>query len=112
MICELHSADTTYLCDKNGQPEAAYRSSSLIALLILDCRAFLVSSFQGMNYLAHAYLSFERPAIIVGNLISNFVKGKKKFDYPVSIQQGMQLHRSIDQFTDAHAITKEAAAFF
>ena len=65
-----------------------------------------------MNYLAHAYLSFERPAIVVGNLISDFVKGKKKFEYPVSIQQGMDLHRAIDQFTDAHGVTKEAASLF
>lgn len=35
-----------------------------------------------MNYLAHAYLSFNDPEILVGNLISDFVKGKKKFDYP------------------------------
>jgi len=65
-----------------------------------------------MNYLAHAYLSFERPAIVVGNLINDFVKGKKKFEYPTAIQHGMQLHRSIDEFTDFHPITKEAARFF
>jgi hypothetical protein len=29
-----------------------------------------------MNYLAHAYLSFNEPDILVGNLISDFVKGK------------------------------------
>lgn len=65
-----------------------------------------------MNYLAHAYLSFERPAFVVGNMISDFVKGKKKFDYPPAIQQGMQLHRSIDQFTDSNSIVKEAASVF
>ncbi len=36
-----------------------------------------------MNYLAHAYLSFNDPEILVGNMISDFVKGKKKFDYPI-----------------------------
>jgi len=30
-----------------------------------------------MNYLAHAYLSFDHEEILVGNLISDFVKGKK-----------------------------------
>jgi acyl carrier protein phosphodiesterase len=35
-----------------------------------------------MNYLAHAYLSFNDPEILVGNMISDFVKGKKKFDSP------------------------------
>ena len=59
-----------------------------------------------MNYLAHAYLSFNIPEILVGNMISDFVKGKKQFDYPLNIQKGIQIHRAIDAFTDAHAITK------
>jgi acyl carrier protein phosphodiesterase len=65
-----------------------------------------------MNYLAHAYLSFGIPAITVGNLISDFVKGKHKFDYPPDIQQGIALHRAIDTFTDGHALTRDAKSFF
>lgn len=65
-----------------------------------------------MNYLAHAYLSFNNPEILVGNLISDFVKGKKKFDYPPVIQQGIALHRMIDAFTDGHEATKEAKEIF
>ena len=65
-----------------------------------------------MNYLAHAYLSFRRPGILVGNMISDFVKGKKKFDYPLEIQQGIALHREIDRFTDTHASTKAAKEIF
>jgi len=65
-----------------------------------------------LNYLAHAYLSFGQPEILVGNLISDFVKGKKKFDYPKTIQQGIALHRVIDTFTDEHAATKEAKDIF
>ena len=65
-----------------------------------------------MNYLAHAYLSFGIPEILVGNLISDFVKGKKKFDYPVSIQAGISLHRSIDTFTDTHPVTRIAKSYF
>jgi acyl carrier protein phosphodiesterase len=65
-----------------------------------------------LNYLAHAWLSFNEPEILVGNLISDFVKGKKKFDYPKVIQQGIMLHRSIDTFTDTHAATKEAKEIF
>lgn len=65
-----------------------------------------------MNYLAHAYLSFEQPAILVGNMISDFIKGKKKFDYPADIQLGLQLHRQIDTFTDEHPATREAKQFF
>jgi acyl carrier protein phosphodiesterase len=65
-----------------------------------------------VNYLAHAYLSFNDPEILLGNLISDFVKGKKKFDYPKVVQQGITLHRAIDEFTDQHKATKEAKEFF
>ncbi len=65
-----------------------------------------------MNYLAHAYLSFNQPEILVGNMISDFVKGKKKFIYPSGIQNGIVLHRAIDEFTDAHPATKKAKEFF
>ena len=59
-----------------------------------------------MNYLAHAYLSFRHPALLAGNMISDFVKGKKQYDYPVGIFKGIRLHRSIDSFTDSHPSTQ------
>ena len=65
-----------------------------------------------MNYLAHAYLSFGQPEIVVGNMISDFVKGKKRFEFPGQIQKGIMLHRSIDAFTDEHAATKKAKQVF
>jgi acyl carrier protein phosphodiesterase len=65
-----------------------------------------------MNYLAHAYLSFNQPGILVGNMISDFVKGKKQYDYSILIQKGIKLHRSIDAFTDDHPITKELKKIF
>lgn len=61
-----------------------------------------------MNYLAHAYLSFHHREILVGNMISDFVKGNKKFLYSPGIQKGIALHRGIDAFTDKHAATKQA----
>ncbi|MGI8950079.1 MAG: ACP phosphodiesterase [Chitinophagaceae bacterium] len=65
-----------------------------------------------MNYLAHAYLSFGYPEILVGNIISDFVKGKTKFQYSKNIQNGIALHRLIDNFTDAHAATHQAKKVF
>jgi len=65
-----------------------------------------------VNYLAHAYLSFGIPEIAVGNMISDFVKGKKKDDYPPAIRQGIALHRAIDNFTDSHDLTRRAKAVF
>ena len=65
-----------------------------------------------MNFLAHAYLSFDHPEILVGNLISDFVKGKKKFDYSEQVQHGIALHRAIDTFTDFHQATQIAKQVF
>lgn len=65
-----------------------------------------------MNYLAHAYLSFNHPTILLGNMISDYVKGKKQFDYPAEVQKGIRLHRAIDKFTDEHIITKELKKIF
>jgi len=64
-----------------------------------------------MNYLAHAYLSFSDPDVLAGNMISDFVKGKKKFDFPDRIQMGIMLHRKIDEYTDTHPATRQAKEF-
>src|SRR5215216_888489 len=65
-----------------------------------------------MNYLAHAYLSFDHPQILVGNMISDFVKGAAKLGFSGNIQKGIELHRNIDEFTDNHSATKKAKEFF
>ena len=65
-----------------------------------------------MNLLAHSFLSFNDPDILTGNMISDFVKGKSKFDYPKAIQKGIYLHRMIDTFTDNHTATAKAKEFF
>ena len=65
-----------------------------------------------MNYLAHAWLSFNQPQILVGNMISDFIKGKKQFDYPSIVHKGIKLHRAIDNFTDTHQATQQLKLFF
>lgn len=65
-----------------------------------------------MNYLAHAYFSHNEPPTLVGNLISDFIKGKKQYDYPMEIQKGIRLHRAIDRFTDDHPAVAEAKQVF
>ncbi len=65
-----------------------------------------------MNFLAHAYLSFKDPDILVGNMISDFVKGASKFGFSGNIQKGIMLHREIDNFTDLHEATKKAKEIF
>lgn len=62
-----------------------------------------------MNFLAHLYLSGDNPKIMVGNFIGDFVKGKNLAGrYEESIAFGVELHRSIDQFTDHHYIVKSS----
>ena len=65
-----------------------------------------------MNYLAHAYLSFDHPSILVGNMISDFVKGKSRYTYPFAIQKGIELHRAIDTYTDSHPAIHQAKEIF
>lgn len=65
-----------------------------------------------MNFLAHARLSFNQPELLVGNMISDFVKGNARFSYSEAVQRGIQLHRNIDRFTDVHPAVKEAKQYF
>ena len=63
-----------------------------------------------MNYLAHIYLSGEDPNLIIGNFIADFVKGNDYQLYPIEIQKGILLHRSIDSFTDSHIQFKKSVS--
>jgi acyl carrier protein phosphodiesterase len=64
-----------------------------------------------LNYLAHAYLSFGSADVLVGNMISDFVKGKAWEAYSPGIQKGIKLHRKIDDFTDTHPVFKAARQY-
>jgi acyl carrier protein phosphodiesterase len=62
-----------------------------------------------MNFLAHLYLSGSDPLIKLGNFIGDFVKGRDLSDrYHPSICRGIELHRSIDEFTDQHSIVRQS----
>ncbi|WP_114749433.1 acyl carrier protein phosphodiesterase [Pleomorphovibrio marinus] len=61
-----------------------------------------------MNFLAHAYLSFDHPKILVGNFIGDFVRGDLKAQFDKDIVIGIMLHREIDSYTDQHEVVKEA----
>lgn len=65
-----------------------------------------------MNFLAHAYLSFDDPDITVGNLIADTVRGKQIYDLPARVREGILIHRAIDEFTDNHVVNKEAKLLF
>jgi acyl carrier protein phosphodiesterase len=58
-----------------------------------------------MNFLAHLHLSGNNPNIMLGNFMGDFVKGKSYLQqYEPEIIKGIELHRSIDEFTDSHPV--------
>lgn len=61
-----------------------------------------------MNFLAHLYLSKNNKNILIGNFISDAVKGNKYNNYPPEIKAGILLHREIDHFTDTHKIVRKS----
>ena len=60
-----------------------------------------------MNFLAHIYLSGDNELITIGNFVGDGVRGNKYKLYPTEIQAGIQLHRQIDTFTDAHPLFRQ-----
>ena len=57
-----------------------------------------------MNYLAHLFLSCQDDDLVIGNFIADSIRNKEVATYPLSIQQGIFLHRQIDSYTDTHPI--------
>jgi acyl carrier protein phosphodiesterase len=66
-----------------------------------------------MNYLGHAFLSFNDPEILTGNMIADHVKGKLALsNFPERVSEGIVLHRKIDSFTDEHPASQRAKILF
>ena len=55
-----------------------------------------------MNFLAHALLAGETPALIVGGVVGDWVKGVLPGALPADLAQGVALHRAIDVFAETH----------
>lgn len=66
-----------------------------------------------MNLLGHAFLSFDDDAILCGNMMGDFIKGRKQLNaLPDAIRKGVVLHRQIDSFTDNHPAIMKAKNIF
>ena len=65
-----------------------------------------------MNYLAHLHLGGQRPEELLGSLYGDFVKGRLQGEYSPQIEAAIQLHRSIDVFTDAHPLVDRSLSRF
>jgi len=60
-----------------------------------------------MNYLAHSFLSFSIEPVLFGQFIADDIKGNKWQQFDSTIQQGILMHRFIDNFTDSHPLVLE-----
>ncbi|MET0774110.1 MAG: ACP phosphodiesterase [Pseudomonas mandelii] len=65
-----------------------------------------------MNYLAHLHLGGQRPGQLLGSLYGDFVKGRLQGQFNPEIEAAIQLHRSIDVFTDRHPLVDASLSRF
>ncbi len=64
-----------------------------------------------MNFLAHLHLADISDTHLVANLSGDFAKGNIE-QHPKHLQQGIWLHRQIDQITDSHEIIIDLLKLF
>lgn len=62
-----------------------------------------------MNFLAHIYLSFGDAEVTLGNFIADSIRGNRFTHLPPRVIKGIELHRNIDTFTDAHKTPKKSS---
>lgn len=55
-----------------------------------------------MNFLAHALLAGESPALVVGGVVGDWIKGPLPGRLPEDLARGVALHRAIDVFAETH----------
>jgi acyl carrier protein phosphodiesterase len=55
-----------------------------------------------MNFLAHALLAGESPALVVGGVVGDWIKGPLPGGLPEDLARGVALHRAIDSFAETH----------
>ena len=54
-----------------------------------------------MNFLAHALLAGDVPALIVGGVVGDWIKGPLPGTLPDDLAKGVALHRAIDSFAES-----------
>lgn len=55
-----------------------------------------------MNFLAHALLAGDDPALIVGGVVGDWIKGPLPGVLPADLARGVALHRAIDSHAESH----------
>jgi acyl carrier protein phosphodiesterase len=65
-----------------------------------------------VNYLVHFFLAGDDEELRLGNLLGDFVKGRvERFEHPgvtERIRTGIQMHRTIDAFSDRHPAVRRS----
>ncbi len=60
-----------------------------------------------MNHFAHLVLSQPTLESTVGNLLGDFSRGLDQASLPRAVLAGLENHRAVDRFTDAHPLVQE-----
>lgn len=55
-----------------------------------------------MNFLAHAFLAGDDPALMVGGVVGDWIKGPLPGMLPADLAKGVTLHRAIDHFAETN----------
>lgn len=63
-----------------------------------------------MNWLAHVFLSEPSVDFRLGNLLADIVRGEQRKAMSVDFRRGALCHKSIDAFTDSHAVVRRSRA--
>ncbi len=63
-----------------------------------------------MNFLAHALLAGDDPALIVGGVVGDWIKGPLPAGLPPDLARGVALHRAIDSHAEAHPAFRRSRA--
>jgi acyl carrier protein phosphodiesterase len=63
-----------------------------------------------LNFLAHALLAGDEPALIVGGVIGDWIKGNLPAGLPDDLARGVALHRAIDSHAELHPAFRQSRA--
>lgn len=61
-----------------------------------------------MNFLAHALLAGDAPALIVGGVVGDWIKGSLPGSLPGDLAKGVALHRAIDSHAESHPAFRQS----
>jgi acyl carrier protein phosphodiesterase len=63
-----------------------------------------------LNFLAHAVLAGDEPALIVGGVVGDWIKGPLPAGLPPGLARGVALHRAIDRHAEDHPAFRRSRA--